>query len=187
MDKIEETENGNNWSVFVFKCLNHDWHHVLIDLFELIEQIDEADIPHFSVRYGTPKLTISFRILRDETHERLLEEKIAEFMDKKGIKYRINPEGKNHFGHCHAWIRKDKKNPKWPRKRCEALNRLSRFVVSIAEDDLFDPENRFEWGHLTINMLGLQESIVGRGAAFTDMITGKISGVYVATIYQDLG
>lgn len=35
---------------------------------------------------------------------------------------------------------------------------LTLFIASLARDAPFDPDNRFEWAHLTVNMLGLQEA-----------------------------
>lgn len=183
MSGLPATEEGNNWVVVVFDCPNNKLTQVLVDLFACAEQIKEAKIPHFTVRYAAflRYVTISFRVLRDQPSGQLVEQKLAEYMQQEQLQYRIDPEGEDYYAQCHAWIHKGETNPKWNDKRCRALNRLSKFIVSLAKDSLFDPDDRIEMGHLAVNMLVLQEATVpgSNGAYYVDFVTGRVKGQYL--------
>lgn len=183
MSSLPATEEGNNWTVAVFNCLSDELERILVDLFACIGQIKEAKIPHFTVRYTvfSKYVTISFRVLRDQAFAQVVEQELKRFMKQEALQHRINPWGTDRFAKSHAWIHKGETNPKWNKKRCQALNRLSRFVVSLAQDSLFDPDDRIEMGHLAINMLALQEATVpgSNGAYYVDFITGKVKGQYL--------
>lgn len=183
MSGLLATEKGNSWTVVVFDCPSNELNRILVDLFACVEQIEEAKIPHFTVRYTvfSRYVTISFRVLRNQASAQIVERKLTEFMQQEALQHRIDPEGTDHFAECHAWIHKSETNPKWNDKRCRALNRLSRFVVSLAEDSLFDPDDRIEMGHLAVNMLALQEATVpgSNGAYYVDFVTGKTKGQYL--------
>jgi len=177
------TEEGNNWTVVVFDCPSNRLNRILVDLFACVEHVKEAKLPHFTIRYTvfSRYVTISFRVLRDQASAQIVERKLTEFMQQEALEHRIDPEGTNHFAQCHAWIRKGETNRKWNDKRCRALNRLSCFVVSLAEDSLFDPDDRIEMGHLAVNMLLLQEATVpgSNRAYYVDFVTGRTKGSFL--------
>jgi len=183
MSNLPATEDGNNWTVMVFDCPSDELNRVLVDLFARVEQIKEAKIPHFTVRFGAfgKHVTISFRVLRNQAVAESVEDELNKFMHSKGLLYRIDPEGTGHFAQCHAWIHKGEINQKWNNKRCQMLNGLSRFVVSLAENSVFDPDCRIEMAHLAVNMLALQEATVpgSNSAYYLDLVAGRVQGPYL--------
>jgi hypothetical protein len=177
------TEEGKNWTVMVFDCPSDRLKRILVDLFGHIEKIKEAKIPHFTIRETvfSKYVTISFRVLRNQVSTQRVEQELKNFMEQEALQYQIDPVGNDHFAKCHAWIHKDETNTKWNQKRCQALNQLSLFVVSLAQNSLFDLDDRIDMGHLAINMLVLQEATVsGSNAAYyIDFISGKAKGQYL--------
>lgn len=39
------------------------------------------------------------------------------------------------------------------------MNQLSMLVVKAYEEGVFDPDSRFEWAHLAVNMLAVNEAV----------------------------
>lgn len=165
------TENGNNWTVVFFECSTDALGQVLVDLFQYIGKIEKAKIPHFMLREFIGKhVGISLRVLRHPNYAKIVDSEIARFMKNKSLSYKINPEGNRH-----AWIRKDQRRPKWNRKRCEALNQLSRFVVSLVPNSVFSASDKCHMAHYLINMFALQEATVPGSdqVYFLDLVSGR--------------
>lgn len=166
------TEVGDNWSVFFFECPVSRLKRVLVDLFHYIRDIKEVRIPHFLIREYVPTkhVGVSVRLLRQQGVAKDLDDKLAEFFDKQKIQYQRKPEGNRH-----AWLRKGETDPRWNRKRCEAIHQLSNFAVFLAVNDLFDTDDRCHNSHYLINMLALQEATVPQSnqVMLLDIIEGK--------------
>lgn len=167
------TEIGDNWSVFFFECPTNMLRRVLIDLFQHVRKIDEARIPHFMVRECafTQSVGISFRVLRNKSNEKIVDSKLAKFFEKEKLQYQKDPEGNRH-----AWLGKGTTNPKWNRKRCEALHQLSCLVVFLAQNDIYSANDRCHFAHYAVNMLALQEATVlgSNQVMFLDIISGEL-------------
>jgi hypothetical protein len=167
-------------------------------LFQTVEAIQGAYMPHYTIReaIGPPLslLTVSFRVLRKQSVEEPLKSQIATIMKERGLAFRIDPQGNDHFAQCRAWASKGEVNPYWTRKRCDALNTLSRSIASFSTNSVFDSDSRFEWAHLFVNMLGLQEAVMVSdstqpirgliGSAYYDLITRNSKGPYKTTIVE---
>lgn len=151
------TENGDNWSVFFFECPTNRVRKVLVDLFLHIQKIEEARIPHFMNRQFavTQHVGISLRVLRNQDDAKSVDGKLAKFFEEEKLQYQKDPRGNRH-----AWLRKGETNSKWNRKRCEALHQLSNLVVFLAQNDIFNTNDRCHFAHYAVNVLVLQEATV---------------------------
>lgn len=175
------TEEGDDWSVLVFECAVDRWGLILAGLFELVDNMEEGILPHFKVSAAIPGkvLIISFRVFRNPLNENTIKDRLEKYAREQGLNYAIDPNVGESFGDYHHWIRCGDKNPRWVRKRCEALTHLSRLVVFLAQNSLDDWGTRLEMGHLTINMLGMREATVleSREAYFKDFVTNFIGTI----------
>lgn len=170
MSEFPNTEDKDNWSVFLFDCLNEKVERVIVMLFKKAKEIIPNGLPNYTMRWWNEKsIKISFRVLRDKNSGevvRNLEKSIEELLEKEHAEnIIINPEGR------------DAKISGWggaPLRKCKMYNQLSEFVVKLAEYKLFSSDNRNEMRHLAINMLFMREATVEPFAYFCDLISGKI-------------
>jgi hypothetical protein len=171
------TELKDNWATFFFECPTLDFKRILTDLFSLLDDTTEAQIPHFLIReYSlTKKIGVSLRILREPNKSTEVENALCTFFEKNKLKYQNEPEGNRH-----AWLRRGQIDKSWNKKRCEAIHQLSKFVVFMANNDLFDTSSRCLNAHYLINMLALQEATVPQSnqVLFLDIIEGKAPGFH---------
>ena len=150
------TEEGNNWTVFVFKCPRYNWIQVLRELFTFLSQCKECLLPHFTIRdYDETSLFISFRILRREEHKALVESKILESNIRR-FEHKIDPPKDHSFYRYYAWIDKNTCCEDWTRERCEILSKLSEFVLDVIESNT-TLEDRIAMNHLFSNMTSVFE------------------------------
>lgn len=165
------TEIGDNWTVFFFESPTGTLRRILVDLFQYVQKIEEAKIPHFMIREFAinQRVGISFRVLRNKDDAKMVDGKLAEFFGKEKLQYQREPQGNRH-----GWIRKGTTNLHWNRKRCEAIHQLSNFVVFLAQKNIFGSSDRCHMAHYAINMLVLQEAIVlgSSQVSFLDIING---------------
>jgi hypothetical protein len=150
-----ETEVGDNWSVFFFEVSCATFKTVLFGLFQYLREIEAAHMPHFMIRECTftQHLGISLRVLRDHDNMKIVDDRLAEFFERKKLPYDRDPKGNRH-----AWLEKRTRNEKWNKERCEILHQLSKLAVSLAKDDIFGASDRCHIAHYLVNMLGLQEA-----------------------------
>ena len=151
------TEVGDNWSVFFFVSPVDKLKRLLGELFQYIDNFEEAKIPHFMCREFcvAQNVGLSLRVLRSRDDASFVDSRLAAFSEEKEVQHEKEPQGNRH-----AWLRKGETDENWDAKRCEALHRLSMFVVFLAENDLFDSDSRCHNAHYLINMLSLQEATV---------------------------
>jgi hypothetical protein len=170
------TEEGNSWTVMVFRCTVDEWGRILTDLFELIDNIEEGCLPHYKVSAAIPRriLFISFRVLRDPIDENLVKKVLNKYALKNGIDYSLDPKKGEKYGNYHNWIRHSNKVPKWVRERCQALTHLSRLAILLSKNKILDFNVRRDMVHLAVNMLGMREAttLESQEAYFRDFITG---------------
>jgi hypothetical protein len=176
------TENGDNWTVVIFKCGVNELRPVLDRLFGKADSLPEVEIPHFTLRWfdiGTI-VTVSFRLLRCPEISDFIASRISYSLRQAGLSLAIDPSVDEELGEFHAWICHGGKNPFWNRNRCELLSQLSRLAVSAAKSDVFEACDRSLLAHLAVNMLFLQEATVpGTNAAYhLDVLTGQFCGPY---------
>lgn len=141
-------------------------------LFKSAKGIVPNSLPNYTIRWFDKNfIKISLRVLRRKSNREVvtkLENSIAELLRKERAKnIVVNPQGEDAkiSGWSSAELRK-----------CKAYNRLSEFVVKLAEESLFQPNDRNEMRHLAINMLFMREA-AKRGewyAFFVDAVSGNI-------------
>ena len=172
MSEFPDTEDKDNWSVFLFDCPKEKVEKVIVALFKSAKEIVPNSLPNYTMRlWNENSIKISFRVSRDRNNEEVvgrLEKSIEELLKKERAEnIVVNPRGE------------DAKISGWssaPLRKCKAYNRLSEFVVKLAEENLFKPEDRNEMRHLAINMLFMREA-AKRGewyAFFVDKISRGI-------------
>jgi hypothetical protein len=176
------TENGDNWTVVVFKCGVNELRPVLDGLFAKADSLHGIEIPHFTVRWfhvGT-MMIVSFRLLRHPEISESVASGISDSLRHAGLNFAVDPSVDQELGEFHTWIRHGGENPFWNRDRCELLSQLSRLVASAARLDVFEARDRSLLAHLTVNMLFLQEAtVLGSNASYhLDILTGQTCGPY---------
>ena len=172
MSDFPNTEDKDNWSVFLFDCPKEKVEKVIMMLFKSAKEIVPNSLPNYTMRWWYENsIKISFRVLRDKNNEEVvgrLEKSIEELLERElAENIVVNPRGED--AKISGWS-------KAPLQKCKAYNRLSEFVVKLAEENLFKPDNRNEMRHLAINMLFMREA-AKRGelyAFFVDKISGNI-------------
>jgi hypothetical protein len=58
---------------------------------------------------------------------------------------------------------------------------MSALAVKASEEGVFDPDSRFEWAHLAVNMLGVSEAVNMSQSYYYDVLTGSSMGPYQTT------
>lgn len=176
------TENGDNWTVVVFKCGINELRHALNRLFAKVDSLSGIEIPHFTLRSFEigAMVTVSFRVLRNPAISDSVASEISDSLQQARLNYAVDPSLHQELGEFHAWIRHGGENPFWSRNRCELLSQLSRLVVSAAKSDVFEARDRSLLAHLAVNMLFLQEATVPRSDAtyHLDVLSGQCCGPY---------
>lgn len=172
MSEFPDTEDKDNWSVFLFDCPKEKVQKVIVMLFNCANEIVPNGLPNYTMRaWDRNSIKISFRVLRDKDNGEIvarLEKSIEELLRKEiADNLVVNPQGK------------DAKISGWgsaPLRKCKAYNRLSEFVVKLSKENLFKPDDRNEMRHLVINMLFMREA-AKRGewfSFFVDAISENI-------------
>lgn len=171
MIEYPNTEDKNNWSVFLFDCPKERVAKLIVPLFKHAKEIVPNSLPNYTMRdWARDSVKISFRVLRDkddrETVQKL-EKAIQVLLEKETIKPIINPKGE------HAKISGWSKDSL---PKCKAYSRLSEFVVKLADENLFEPSIRNEMRHLAINMLFMREAAKYPEpfSFFVDLISNQI-------------
>lgn len=149
----------------MFDCPTAKVKDLTISLFRVVKEIVPNSLPNYTIRgWNREHVKISLRVLRDRNQTDLLERlnsSITEVIE--GVTEKI-----------------DRFDPSWkqgaPLKKCRAYNRLSEFVVRLAEEDLFEVNDRNEMRHLAINMLFMREAVRRWElyALFVDLISRKV-------------
>ena len=156
LDILPSTEEGNNWTVAVFRCPRKNWTETLRDLYSELDKQKLSLTPHYTIRKyerQSDSFIISFRILRRQKHEEAIKSLIEKFMN--GYAYEIgDPKAETSFPDCHQWIRHGAKDAKWNKEKCEVLSKLSRLALEIIHSDTI-MEERYEWLHLFANMTAI--------------------------------
>jgi len=177
-----DTTQGDNWTVVAYTAEPDRWMDVTARLFNLLTSLGEASLPHYTVRAWHPQIfTItSFRALRrPEDEPRVVGELTACLKDLGVASHKIDPPDDDvDFRGCHAWIRKGETDSRWTRRRCRVLNRLSELAVKAYEEGVFDPDSRFEWAHMAVNMFAVNEAVNLGQAYLYDALTGRSMGPY---------
>jgi len=166
-----DTKDRDNWSVFLFDCPKDRVQSLLVTLFRVAKEIVPNSLPNYTMRHWDAKyVKISFRVLRNK-HEKevveILEKEICGILRDQAQNIVVNPEGRD--AQTSGW------GASAPLGKCRAYNRLSEFVVKLAEEELFKVGDRNEMRHLAINMLFMREAARSEPyALFVDMISGRI-------------
>ena len=169
MSEFPNAEDKDNWCVFLFDCPKEKVEKVIVMLFRLAKEIVPNGLPNYTMRlWDKDTIKISFRVLRDKNSEKVvgrLDKSIEELLERElAENIVVNPRGEN--AKISGWS-------KASLQKCKAYNRLSEFVVRLAEDNLFSINDRNEMRHLAINMLFMREAIKPF-AFFGDVISGEI-------------
>ncbi len=110
---LPNPNEGNNWTVVVFKCPKKNWTEILNSFLSEVDKQKESLIPHYTIRnfeQTTDSLIISFRILRKQEDEEAVKSLIEKFM--KGYAYEIDPKKESFLTRLHFnWSRFLDKNP----------------------------------------------------------------------------
>lgn len=177
-----DTTLGENWTVAAYTVEPIRWMDVTAGLFNRLTRLEEARLPHYTVRAWHPQIfTItSFRVLRRPEDEPRIVAELDEFMEGNRVaSYKIDPPDDDvDFRGCHAWIRKGETDSRWTPGRCRVLNQLSALAVKAHEEDVFDPDSRFEWAHHAVNMLAVNEAVNTSQSYYYDVLTGRSMGPY---------
>ena len=177
-----DTTQGDNWTVVAYTAEPDRWMDATARLFNLLTSLGEASLPHYTVRAWHPQIfTItSLRVLRRPEDEPIVVNELTTHMKALGVaSHKIDPPDDDvDFRGCHAWIRKGETNTHWTPGRCLVLNQLSALAVKAYEEGVFDPESRFEWAHLAVNVLAVNEAVNLSQAYLYDILTGRSMGPY---------
>jgi len=172
MSEFPDTEEKDNWSVFLFDCPKEKVEKVIVMLFKRAKEIVPNGLPNYTMRWWYENsIKISFRVLRDKNNETIvdrLEKSIKKLLEKELAENIVmNPRGED--AEISGWSSA-------PLEKCKAYNRLSEFVVKLAHENLFKPNDRNEMRHLAINMLFMREAAKHGEwyAFFVDKISGSI-------------
>jgi hypothetical protein len=171
MSEFPNTEDEDNWSVFFFDCPKDKVEKLIVMLFKRTKEIIPNSLPNYTMRsWSKNSIKISFRVLRDKNNQKVvqrLERSIEELLSEEDISPIINPTGKD--AEISGWSSA-------PLRKCKAYNRLSEFVVKLAKENLFQPDDRNEMRHLTINMLFMREAAIPpeQYSWFVDLISDVI-------------
>ncbi len=180
-----DTTLGGNWTVAAYTVEPDRWMDITARLFNHFTRLEEARLPHYTVRAWHPQIfTItSFRVLRRPEDEAKIVNELDEFMEGNRVaSYKIDPPDDDvDFRGCHAWIRKGETDGRWTPGRCRVLNQMSALAVKASEEGVFDPDSRFEWAHLAVNMLGVSEAVNMSQSYYYDVLTGSSMGPYQTT------
>lgn len=168
MKEFPDTEDKDNWSIFLFDCPKDTVERLIVLVFKRVKGIVPNGLPNYTVRYWSQNsVKISLRVLRDKKKEAVvqkLEKSTAKLLRKeRATNIIVNPKGKD--AQISGWS-------KATLRKCKAYNRLSKFVVKLAEDKLFSPNDRNEMRHLAINMLFMREAIIPY-PFFVDLLSGQ--------------
>jgi len=168
MNKFPDTEDKDNWSVFLFDCPKDRVERLIVLVFKRVKGIVPNGLPNYTMRHWSQNsVKISLRVLRDKKKEAVvqkLEKLTAKLLRKeRATNIIVNPKGKD--AQISGWS-------KAPLRKCKAYNRLSEFVVKLAEDKLFSLDDRNEMRHLAINMLFMREAIIPY-PFFVDLLSGQ--------------
>ena len=168
MNEFPDTEDKDNWSVFLFDCPKDRVERLIVLVFKRVKGIVPNGLPNYTMRHWSQNsVKISLRVLRDKKKEAVvqkLEKLTAKLLRKeRATNIIVNPKGKD--AQISGWS-------KAPLRKCKAYNRLSEFVVKLAEENLFQTDNRNEMRHLAINMLFMREAIIPY-PFFVDLISGQ--------------
>ena len=180
-----DTTQGDNWTVVAYTAEPDRWMEVTAGLFNSLTSLGEASLPHYTVRAWHPHIfTItSLRVLRRPEDEPRVVNELTTHMKALGVaSHKIDPPDDDvDFRGCHAWIRKGETNSHWTRGRCRVLNQLSTLAVKAYEEGVFDPDSRFEWAHMAVNMLAVNEAVNLSQSYYYDVLTGSSMGPYKTT------
>lgn len=180
-----DTTLGDNWTVAAYTVEPDRWMEVTARLFNRFTSLEEASLPHYTVRAWHPQIfTItSFRVLRRPEDEPKMVTELDEFMKSMRVaSYKIDPPDDDvDFRGCHAWIRKGEEDSRWTPGRCRVLNQMSALAVKASEEGVFDPDSRFEWAHMAVNMFGVNEAVNLSQSYYYDVLTGRSMGPYKTT------
>lgn len=169
MIEFPDTQNEHNWSVFLFDCPKDKVQKLIARLFDHIKKIVPNSLPNYTMRFwNKTTIKISLRVLRDGTKKEIvteLEMSVLEILRKEHIEPIINPTGEDQK--ISGWSSGD------TLERCKAYNRLSEFVVWLADGNQFGTDDRNLMRHLAINMMFLREAAIipEQFAYFYDMLT----------------
>ena len=180
-----DTTLGNNWTVTTYTVEPDRWMKVTTRLFNHFTHLEETSLPHYIVKAWHPQIFIitSFRVLRRPEDEATIVNEQNEFMERNRVaSYKIDPPDDDvDFRGCHAWIRKGETDSRWTPGRCRVLNQLSVLAVTAYEEGVFDPDSRFEWAHMAVNMLAVNEAVNMSQSFYYDVLTGNSMGPYKTT------
>lgn len=157
-DDFPITEEGNNWTVAVFRCPRKNWTEILSAFFSELDKQKVSLIPHYKIEWfekTTDTLFVSVRILRNKNHERLVKSQAEELL--KDYPHEIDPE-ESFFRKYNSWIKHGDKDTKWTTERCQILSKISRFALEIIKSDT-SREDKEEWTHMFSNMAGMFDSL----------------------------
>lgn len=151
-DDLPVTEDGNNWTVVVFRCPRKNWIETLGSLFSELDKQRLSFIPHYTLRLfdsSTDSFIVSFRTLRKQEDS----ESVKGLIDKllEGYDHEIDPKTGSSFFQYHLWIYHGQVEPDWNRQKCQALSSISRLILSII-DSKTSFDQRYQWLHLFANM-----------------------------------
>jgi hypothetical protein len=168
MNELPDTEDKDNWSVFLFDCPKDRVEKLIVLGFKRVKEIVPNGLPNYTMRnWNQNSVKISLRVLRDKKKEAVVQklEKLTVKLLRKehATNIIVNPKGKD--AKISGWS-------KAPLRKCKAYNRLSEFVVKLAEDKLFSFDDRNEMRHLAINMLFMREAIIPY-PFFVDLLSGQ--------------
>jgi hypothetical protein len=177
-----DTTQGENWTVVAYTVEPDRWMEVTAQLFNRLTSLGEASLPHYTVRAWHPQIfTItSLRVLRSPWDEPRVVTEIDEFMEGVRVSsYKVDPPDDDvDFRGCHAWIRRGETDSRWTPGRCRVLNQMSALAVEAYEEGVFDPDSRFEWAHMAVNVLAVNEAVNLGQAYYYDVLTGRSMGPY---------
>lgn len=151
------------WSVVVLRCSAESVRSVLSGLYDFVKDIEGVRDLHFLIRDRIGKeIVITFRVLLESRHERVIKSKIAFKLGTllSNDKFAVDPDVKSRFRKYVAWEPKKRIADIGPEKFtsfCDFLSGFSRLVLDMMKEGYYGSAERVEMARLVSWMLGCTE------------------------------
>jgi hypothetical protein len=151
------------WSVVVLRCSAESVRSVLLGLYDFVKDIEGVRDLHFLIRDRIGKeIVITFRVLLESRHERVIKSKIAFKLGTwlSNDKFAVDPDVKSRFRKYVAWEPEKRIADIGPEKFtafCGFLSRFSRLVLDMMKEGYHSSAERVEMARSVSWMLGCTE------------------------------
>jgi hypothetical protein len=154
---------NEEWCVAVFKCKPKNIEKMVPDFYGFVKDLEGVESLHFLVRDRLKNCVVfSFRVLVKPRAKSVVQSKMTYKLGSllKKQDFAVNPEANNPLSKYVAWSPKERAAESGPKKFeqfCSTLDRMSRLVLWMLENEYFSSSERVEIAHVMSWMLGCTE------------------------------